>query len=53
MREMEAQREKIAELAAWVDWGEAVTLLYSSDCILEQACHRTLLAELIEAAGKR
>ena len=53
LREMEAQREKIAELAARVDRGETVTLLCSKDCILEQVCHRTLLAELIESARKR
>ena len=52
-REMEAQREKIAELAARVDAGETVTLLCSKDCILEQVCHRTLLAELIQAARRR
>ena len=50
LREMEAQHEKIAELAARVDQGETVTLLCSKDCIIAEACHRTLLAELIEAA---
>ncbi len=49
-REMEAQNEHIAELAARVDRGETVTLLCSKDCILEPICHRTLLAGLIEAA---
>jgi uncharacterized protein YeaO (DUF488 family) len=48
-REMQAQQEKISELAARVDQGETVTLLCSKDCILEQVCHRTLLAELIRA----
>ncbi|WP_224243098.1 DUF488 domain-containing protein [Hyalangium gracile] len=52
-REMEAQRDTIAELASRVDKGETVTLLCSKDCILEQACHRTLLAQLIEAARQR
>jgi uncharacterized protein YeaO (DUF488 family) len=52
-QEMEAQRERIAELAARLDRGESVTLLCSRDCIIEQACHRTLLAELVEAARAR
>jgi uncharacterized protein YeaO (DUF488 family) len=51
-REMQAQQEKISELAARVDRGETVTLLCSKDCILEQVCHRTLLAELINAARR-
>lgn len=50
LKEMEAQRDTIAELAARVDRGETVTLLCSKDCIIAEACHRTLLAELIEAA---
>ncbi|HVG63477.1 MAG TPA: hypothetical protein VNA24_33230 [Hyalangium sp.] len=50
---MKAQQEKIAELAARVDQGETVTLLCSKDCIIEQVCHRILLAELIEAARRR
>ncbi|NMO22466.1 DUF488 family protein [Pyxidicoccus fallax] len=49
-REMQAQHEHVAELAARVDRGETVTLLCSKDCILESICHRTLLAGLIEAA---
>jgi uncharacterized protein YeaO (DUF488 family) len=53
VQEMEAQRERIAELAARVARGETVTLLCSKDCILEQACHRTILKELIEAAVQR
>jgi uncharacterized protein YeaO (DUF488 family) len=53
IQEMQAQQEKIAELAARVDRGETVTLLCSKDCILEQVCHRTLLAELIEAARRQ
>jgi uncharacterized protein YeaO (DUF488 family) len=48
--EMLAQQEKIAELAARVDQGETVTLLCSKDCIIEQVCHRTILAGLIETA---
>jgi uncharacterized protein YeaO (DUF488 family) len=51
-REMEEQRERVAELAARVDRGETVTLLCSKDCIIAQACHRTLLAELIEEARR-
>jgi uncharacterized protein YeaO (DUF488 family) len=52
LQEMQAQGERIAELAARVDRGETVTLLCSKDCILEQVCHRTLLAELIQAARR-
>jgi uncharacterized protein YeaO (DUF488 family) len=48
--EMELQRDKIAELAARVDRGETITLLCSKDCIIAEACHRTMLAKLIEAA---
>lgn len=51
-REMQAQQEKIAELAARVDRGETVTLLCSKDCILEQACHRSMLAGLIQEARR-
>ncbi len=50
VREMESQQERIAELAARVDRGETITLLCSKDCIIDKACHRTILAELIEAA---
>ena len=53
VEEMGAQRERIAELAERVARGETVTLLCSRDCILEQACHRTILKELIEAALPR
>jgi uncharacterized protein YeaO (DUF488 family) len=53
LQEMEGQREAIAALAARVDAGETVTLLCSRDCIIEQACHRSLLAELVEAARAR
>jgi uncharacterized protein YeaO (DUF488 family) len=48
--EMNAQRDEIAELAARVDRGETVTLLCSKSCIIPEACHRTMLAKLIEAA---
>jgi uncharacterized protein YeaO (DUF488 family) len=50
--EMGAQREHIEKLAARVDAGETVTLLCSKDCIIAEACHRTVLAKLIEAARK-
>lgn len=53
LEEMAAQRERIAELAARVERGETVTLLCSRDCILPPICHRTFLAELIEAARPR
>ena len=49
-KEMESQQEKIEELAERVDRGETVTLLCSKDCILPEACHRTMLAELVEDA---
>ena len=50
LEELRAQKARIAELAERIDRGEAVTLLCSRDCILPQVCHRTLLAEAIEAA---
>jgi uncharacterized protein YeaO (DUF488 family) len=50
LEEMQSQSEAIAKLAQRVDEGETLTLLCSKDCIIEQACHRTLLAELIEKA---
>lgn len=52
IKEMRAQAPLIAELAARVDRGETVTLLCSKDCVIPQACHRTLLALLIEAAQR-
>jgi uncharacterized protein YeaO (DUF488 family) len=48
--EMNAQREKIEQLAQRLNRSENVTLLCSKSCILPAACHRTMLAELIEAA---
>ncbi|WP_164003051.1 DUF488 domain-containing protein [Pyxidicoccus caerfyrddinensis] len=53
VQQMQAQQDKIAALAARVDQGESVTLLCSKDCILEPICHRTLLAQLIEAARRK
>ena len=50
VREMEAQHARIAELAARVDRGESVTLLCSRDCLIAEACHRSILAELITQA---
>jgi uncharacterized protein YeaO (DUF488 family) len=50
LAEMQAQQPRIAELAARLDRGESVTLLCSKDCIIEQACHRSILAELVQAA---
>lgn len=49
LQEMESQRERIRELAEKVKAGETITLLCSKDCIIEGACHRSLLKELIEA----
>jgi uncharacterized protein YeaO (DUF488 family) len=48
--EMRAQGARIAALAARVKRGETVTLLCSRDCLIAEACHRTVLAQLIEAA---
>ncbi|MBL0692509.1 DUF488 family protein [Comamonas sp. JC664] len=53
LQEMASQQEAITELANRVKRGETVTLLCSKDCILEQVCHRTLLASLIEAEAAR
>lgn len=50
LAEMRGQREAgdaIAEVAARVANGEAVTLLCSSACVDPQRCHRTLLAGLV------
>jgi uncharacterized protein YeaO (DUF488 family) len=49
LAEMEAQAERIDELAARVAAGETVTLLCSSACSDASHCHRTLLRDLIEA----
>lgn len=49
LKEMLAQREKIAELAKRVHGGETITLLCSSACDRESRCHRSLLKALIEA----
>lgn len=40
---------RIAELAARLDRGESVTLLCSRDCFIPEACHRTVLAKLVQA----
>jgi uncharacterized protein YeaO (DUF488 family) len=45
---MEAQRDRIAELAQRVAAGETITLLCSSACTNPVQCHRTLLKALIE-----
>ena len=50
LREMEAQRETIAALAARVRGGETITLLCSSQCDRESRCHRSLLKTLIGRA---
>ncbi|MBX5483835.1 MAG: DUF488 family protein [Myxococcaceae bacterium] len=46
----ELQMKLIQQLADRVDAGETITLLCSKDCFLPEACHRSVLAELIEAA---
>lgn len=53
IEEMQAQQAVIDGLAERANRGETITLLCSRDCWLEQACHRTILAELIENARKR
>src|SRR5688572_26851805 len=50
--EMRQQRDRIAELARRAAAGETITLLCSSACTRESRCHRSLLKELIEAAGR-
>jgi uncharacterized protein YeaO (DUF488 family) len=47
-REMESQRFWIRGLAEHVRAGRALTLLCSSACTDEQACHRSLLRGMIE-----
>lgn len=49
LEEMKAQEELIDELARLVAEGKQVTLLCSSACNDASHCHRTLLAQLIEA----
>ena len=53
LREMKGPeaRARIQELAEKHARGETVTLLCSSACERESRCHRSLLAELIEAAA--
>nr|WP_237080308.1 DUF488 family protein [Myxococcus xanthus] len=53
LQEMASQQEAITALANRVRQGETVTLLCSKDCILEQVCHRTILAGLIEVEAAR
>ena len=48
LKEMEAQRDYIKELATMVAEGKTITLLCSSACTDASKCHRTLLRELIE-----
>ncbi len=48
LEEMKEQSGEIAKLAEKVRAGETITLLCSRDCIIENACHRTLLRDLIE-----
>ncbi len=52
LEEMAPQADRIRELAERVDRGETVTLLCSKDCLIAKACHRSILAELIEAARR-
>lgn len=49
LEEMAASRPQLRELAERVARGETVTLLCSKTCLLEAACHRSIVKELIEA----
>lgn len=51
--EMQAQADRIRELARRARGGETLTLLCSSACTDPARCHRTLLAGLIEEAGRQ
>jgi uncharacterized protein YeaO (DUF488 family) len=48
LREMQAKKQEIHELAERVKKGETITLLCSSSCERESRCHRSLLKMLIE-----
>jgi uncharacterized protein YeaO (DUF488 family) len=50
LQQMEAQQERIAQLAQRVAAGETITLLCSSACTDASHCHRALLQGLIERA---
>lgn len=49
LEELEPGLPRIAELAERVTRGETVTLLCSKTCLIEAACHRSIVRELIEA----
>lgn len=49
LEEMAPARPKLRELAERVARGETVTLLCSKTCLLEAACHRSIVRELIDA----
>jgi len=53
LREMEAQRELIAELADLLKGGAHITLLCSSACTDASRCHRSLLQQLVEREIER
>jgi uncharacterized protein YeaO (DUF488 family) len=53
LAEMRKKKELVEALAERVKKGETVTLLCSSACVRESRCHRSLLAELIEAAAAK
>jgi uncharacterized protein YeaO (DUF488 family) len=53
IEEMAQQAETIVGLAQRVARGETITLLCSKSCIIEQACHRSILRELIEKYRRR
>jgi uncharacterized protein YeaO (DUF488 family) len=53
LEEQRRNKGEIEELARRVRAGETITLLCSSACVREARCHRSILRELIEAAGAR
>ncbi len=53
LEEMQAQEDKISDLARRVVAGETITLLCSSACVDTSRCHRTLLQHLIEERAAR
>jgi uncharacterized protein YeaO (DUF488 family) len=50
--EMRSRKGLIEALAVRVKMGETITLLCSSACTRESRCHRSLLADLIQAAAR-
>ena len=53
LQEIQSGLPRIAELADRVAAGETVTLLCSKTCLIDAACHRSIVRELIEAEVAR